>query len=85
VADDNACRGATGNGLQVNPGAQTVYDPVTNITWLANANLAATNTFGLLTCKDPTTPALCVAPDGARRSPSTFPYDRQLHDQQLCG
>src|SRR6202521_1578049 len=56
---------ATGNTLQVNPGGQTVYDPVTNITWLANANLAATNTFGLSACTDPTTPALCVAPDGA--------------------
>jgi len=56
---------ATGNGLQVNPGGQTVYDPVTNVTWLANANLAATNTFGLPTCKDPTTPAICVALDGA--------------------
>jgi|GEM_PF-1597950 len=55
----------TGNGLQVNPGGQTVYDPVTNITWLANANLAASNTFGLPACADPTTPALCVAPDGA--------------------
>ncbi|HWZ72214.1 MAG TPA: hypothetical protein VN326_12185 [Casimicrobiaceae bacterium] len=56
---------ATGSGLQVNPGGQTVYDPVTNITWLSNANLAATNTFGLPTCKDPTTPAICVASDGA--------------------
>jgi hypothetical protein len=56
---------AIGNGLQVNPGGQTVYDPVTNITWVANANLAATNTFGLPTCTDPTTPAICVAPDGA--------------------
>src|SRR5579863_3975417 len=53
---------ATGNGLEVNPGGQTVYDPVTNITWLANANLAATNAFGLPTCTDPATPALCVAP-----------------------
>lgn len=56
---------ATGNSLQVNPGGQTVYDPVTNITWLANANLAASNTIGLPTCTDPTTPTLCVAPDGA--------------------
>jgi hypothetical protein len=56
---------ATGNGLQVNPGGQTVYDPVTNITWLANANIAAANTFGLPTCTDPTTPVICVAPDGA--------------------
>jgi len=30
-----------------NLSGQTVYDPVTNVTWLANANLAATNTFGL--------------------------------------
>jgi hypothetical protein len=43
---------ATGKGLQVNPGGQTVYDPVMNVTWLANANLAATNTFGLPPCRD---------------------------------
>jgi uncharacterized protein (TIGR03437 family) len=56
---------ATGNGLEVNPGGQTVYDPVTNVTWLANANLAATNTFGLPPCNNPTSPALCVNQDGA--------------------
>jgi hypothetical protein len=56
---------APGNGLQVNPGGQTVYDPVTNVTWSANANLAATNTFGLPTCIDPASPAICVASDGA--------------------
>ncbi|HJT88220.1 MAG TPA: IPT/TIG domain-containing protein [Bryobacteraceae bacterium] len=56
---------AIGNGLQVNPGGQTVYDPATNITWLANANLAASNAFGLPACKGPLTPALCVEPDGA--------------------
>jgi len=56
---------ASGNGLQVNPGGQTVYDPTTDITWLANANVAASNTFGLPTCKDPTTPTICVAQDGA--------------------
>jgi uncharacterized protein (TIGR03437 family) len=56
---------ATGTGLQVNPGGQTVYDPMTNITWLANANLAATNTFALPPCTSPTSPALCVEPDGA--------------------
>src|SRR5208282_1947188 len=56
---------ATGTGLQVNPGGQTVYDPVTNVTWSANANLAATNTFGLPACKDQTSPHLCVNQDGA--------------------
>ncbi len=56
---------ATGNGLQVNPGGQTVYDPSTNVTWLANANLAATNTLGLPLCTSPLSPTLCVAADGA--------------------
>jgi uncharacterized protein (TIGR03437 family) len=56
---------ATGTGLQVNPGGATVYDPVTNITWIANANLPATNTFSLPRCTSPTTPALCVAQDGS--------------------
>ena len=56
---------ASGSGLEVNPGGQTVYDPVANVTWLANANLAATNTFGLPPCKDPGNPKLCVNQDGA--------------------
>ena len=56
---------AAGTGLQVNPGGQTVYDPMTDITWVANANLAAANAFGLPLCTTPTSPALCVAQDGA--------------------
>jgi uncharacterized protein (TIGR03437 family) len=56
---------ATGTGLQVNPGGQTIYDPQVNVTWVANANLAASNTFGLPSCTDPVTPALCVDSDGA--------------------
>jgi uncharacterized protein (TIGR03437 family) len=56
---------ATGAGLEVNPGGQTVYDPVTNVTWLANANLAAANTFGLPPCKDVGSPNICVNQDGA--------------------
>ena len=56
---------STGQGLQVNPGGQTVYDPMTNITWLANANLAATNTFGLARCTNQATPKPCAGQDGA--------------------
>ncbi len=56
---------ATGKGLQVNPGGQTVYDPVLNVTWLANANLAATNTFGLPACRNQGSPKICVNQDGA--------------------
>ncbi len=56
---------AAGTGLQVNPGGQTVYDPVANVTWLANADLAATDTMGLPRCQDPVTPTICVGQDGA--------------------
>lgn len=52
-------------GLQVNPGGQTVYDPIGGVTWLANANLAATNTFGLPICANPTSSSICVAQDGS--------------------
>lgn len=36
-----------GTELEINPGGQTVYDPVTKVTWLADANLAAKQTFGV--------------------------------------
>lgn len=65
---------ASGAGLQVNPGGQTVYDPLSNVTWLANANLAATNTFGLATCKVPGTPKFCVNQDGAMNSDSAAQF-----------
>ena len=38
---------AAGEGLEVNPGGQTVYDPIAQVTWLADANLAAKQTFGV--------------------------------------
>jgi hypothetical protein len=38
---------AAGEGLQVNPDGQTVYDPIAQVTWLADANLAAKQTFGV--------------------------------------
>jgi uncharacterized protein (TIGR03437 family) len=56
---------ASGMGLQVNPGGQTVYDPIGDVTWLANANLAATNTFGLPICTRPTISSICAAQDGS--------------------
>lgn len=38
---------STGGGLQVDPDGQTVYDPMSQVTWLADANLAAKQTFGV--------------------------------------
>ena len=58
---------ALGMGLQVNPGGQTIYDPMTKVTWLADANLAASDTLGLPRCQSPDTPTDCVAQDGSMR------------------
>lgn len=76
---------ATGTGLQVNPGGSTVYDPITNITWLANANLAATNTFGLPPCTNPTAPSLCVAQDGAMSWNSASQYIANMNAAAYLG
>jgi hypothetical protein len=61
--------------LYVNPGGETVYDPETNITWLANANLAATwlpnsswgefDTMGMPLCEAAPDTNPCVALDGS--------------------
>ena len=56
---------ASGMGLQVSPDGQTVYDPMAGVTWLADANLAASDTLGLPRCQTPTTPMNCVAQDGS--------------------
>ena len=76
---------SAGQGLQVNPGGQTVYDPETNITWLSNANLAATNIFGLPLCTSPTTPALCVAQDGALTYASATQFLANMNSAAYLG
>jgi uncharacterized protein (TIGR03437 family) len=76
---------ASGTDLQVNPGGQTVYDPMTNITWLANANLAATNTFGLPLCTSPTSPALCVAQDGSMAWASAIQFLANMNSAAYLG
>jgi len=55
--------------LQVNA-AGTVFDPETNVTWLADANLAAHETFGLPRCETAPSPVLCVAIDGSMNDAS---------------
>ncbi|MDD5543058.1 MAG: hypothetical protein PHX83_07765 [Acidobacteriia bacterium] len=54
---------ASGTGtLQVSADGQTVYDPVANVTWLANADLAKTQAFGLCVGSGGTQ---CINPDGS--------------------
>jgi hypothetical protein len=76
---------AAGTGLQVNPGGQTVYDPMTDITWVANANLAAANAFGLPLCTTPTSPALCVAQDGAMTWASATQFLANMNSAAYLG
>ena len=76
---------ASGTGLEVNPGGQTVYDPVTNVTWLANADLAATNTFGLPACKNQGSPKLCVNPDGAMNWDSASQFVANMNTYNGAG
>jgi len=76
---------ATGTALQVNPGGATVYDPVTDITWLADANLAASNPFRLPVCTSPTAPALCIAQDGAMAWTSAEQYITNMNTAAYLG
>jgi hypothetical protein len=70
------------NALYVNPGSPTVYDPETGVTWLADANLAATERFGLKRCKTPSSPSPCVAKDGSMNYDSAvvFIANMNAHD-----
>ncbi len=76
---------ASGTGLQINPGGQTVYDPMAGVTWTANANLAATNTFGLPICTTPTSPALCVGQDGAMKNASADQFITNMNSYNGTG
>lgn len=57
----------TGNGLELSPNGLTVYDPLQDVTWPANANLAAQEPFSLQPCEGPNKPSPCVAADGAMK------------------
>ncbi len=76
---------AIGAGLQVNPGGQTVYDPNANVTWLANANLAASNTFGLPPCQPPGKPQICVSQDGAMNFNSAGQFIQNMNTAAYLG
>lgn len=52
-----------GTGLQVSADGQTVYDPMTDATWLANANLAKTQPFNAQ-CTN-ADGSLCINADGS--------------------
>ena len=47
---------ASGKGLEVSADGQTVYDPVADVTWLADADLALTQKFGVPAAESDGTP-----------------------------
>lgn len=73
------------SGLRASADGQAVYDPVTDITWLANANLAASNTFGLARCTDPVTPPTCIAQDGAMSYASATQFIAAMNASAYLG
>jgi hypothetical protein len=60
-----------GKHLILDTSGRAVYDPETDRTSPADANLPATRTFGMDPCTDPTTPTLCINPqDGSMTADS---------------
>jgi hypothetical protein len=54
---------STGTALQPSADGQTIYDPTADVTWLANANLAKTQQFGVQCTNHDGT--LCIDIDGS--------------------
>ncbi len=54
-----------GHGLKSILTGRLSMTAVAGVTWLADANLAASDTLGLPRCQTPTTPMYCVAQDGS--------------------
>ncbi|HLW76356.1 MAG TPA: hypothetical protein VKS01_05210 [Bryobacteraceae bacterium] len=76
---------AAGNGLEVNPGGATVYDPQSNVTWVANANLAASNSMGLPPCQSATSPSICVNLDGGLNLDSANQFIANMNSTGYLG
>lgn len=75
-----------GMALQPSPDGRTVYDPRADVTWLADADLAATRRFGLPACVNPTTPKLCVdQQDGAMTWDAARAFVKRMNDSSYLG
>lgn len=75
-------------GMQLQPSAdrQTVYDPRTNVTWLADANLPASRTFGMPDCVGPDAPRRCVnRQNGAMTWDSANEFVTRMDDSSYLG
>ncbi len=76
---------SVGTGLQVDASGQTAFDPVANVTWLTNANLALTNTFGLPRCTRADSSALCVNSNGSMTRDSAVQFISNMNTYNGVG
>jgi hypothetical protein len=68
------------------PPPGTVYDARLGVTWLADADLAASRTFGLPPCDDPTTPKKCInAQDGSMTWEAANAFITRMNDSAYLG
>lgn len=72
-----------GTKLQANPDGKTVYDPETNVTWLADANLAASadarRLLNMPLCESAPDANPCVAKDGSMNYESAKQFISQMN------
>jgi hypothetical protein len=72
-------------GKEVDAGGLTVFDPVSGASWLMNANIAASNAFGLPACIRPGSPKLCVSDGGAMNWESANQLVSNMNDGGYLG
>lgn len=70
--------------LQRNPGGKTVHDSTLNINWLANADLAATNSFGIHGTNPDGTPTK-INPDGSMNYETALAWIGAMNAQDYLG
>ena len=74
---------ATG-ALVLSPDGTTVYDTANNVGWLADANLAASNRFGLPVCTGPGTQT-CVNASGSMRYDAAVAWVQAMNAANYLG
>jgi len=77
---------SNGTQLQFDAKMETIFDPLTQASWVADANLAATKTFGLPRCAGITDPPVqCVNGDGSMTWDSARQFIENMNAAKYLG
>ncbi len=71
--------------LTLSPDKQIVHDSALNINWLANADLAATNSFGLPVGSDSSSTDININPDGSMNIPTATAWINAMNAADYLG